>query len=284
MTSPGPIPEAGWPELRDARETERLGSYLRAVWARRDYMWYVARAEVRSAQIDSLLGNLWHLINPALQIGVFYVIFGVVLQVDRGVGNFLAFLAVGIFVFQYTQKAVSTGARALIKYRGLMQMVNFPRAVLPITSTLFEMLTALPTFIVLYITALATGEPPRWSWLLVLPVFALLTVLNVGLAMVAARATGHIPDVLQVLPIIFRLGFYGSGVLFSVDAYLDDPAARLLFELNPLYCFIEITRSLVLDDYSVDTKLFIIASVWSVAAAVVGFLFFRAGEDSYGNA
>lgn len=269
--------------LRDARETERLGRYLRAIWVRRDYMWYVAGSEVRGAQIDSLLGNLWHLINPALQIGVFYLVFGVVLEVDRGVDNFLAFLAVGIFVFQYTQKAVSTGARALIKYRGLMQMVSFPRAVLPITATIFEMLTALPTFAVLFVTALATGEPPRLSWLLVIPVFAGLTLLNVGLALVAARATSHLPDVLQILPIIFRLGFYGSGVLFSVESYLDNPMGRLLFELNPLYCFIEITRSLTLVDYYVDDKLVVIASIWSLLAAVFGFLFFRAGEDSYGN-
>lgn len=282
--SPGPSPSADWTGLRDAREAEQLGGYLRGLWERRDYMWYVAGAELRSRQINSLLGNLWHLINPALQIGVFFVIFGLVLEIDRGVDNFLGYLAVGVFTFQFTQKAVTVGARSLLRSRGLIQLVSFPRAVIPITTTITETLASLPTFLVMFVAAAATGEPPSLLWFFVIPVILLQTILSAGLALIAARATSHVPDVLQVLPFVFRLGFYGSGVLFNVNVYVEDSAWRLLFELNPLYCFIEINRSLILDGRTVDWSLVLIACVWAFGAAVLGFTFFRAGEDSYGEA
>ena len=120
--------------LRDARETERLPSYLRGIWQRREYVWYVARSELRSRQINSILGNLWHLLNPLLQIGVFFLFFGLVLETDRGVDNFLGYLSIGIFTYSYSQKSAITGAKSLAKYRGLIQIVSFPRATLPLTT------------------------------------------------------------------------------------------------------------------------------------------------------
>ena len=57
-------------ELRDAYATDRVAVYLMRLWARREYVWFVARSELRSRQMTSLLGNVWHLLNPALSIAV----------------------------------------------------------------------------------------------------------------------------------------------------------------------------------------------------------------------
>ena len=269
-------------DLHDARAAERIGPYLRGVWGRREYSWYVAASELRSRQITSLLGNLWHLINPMLQVGVFFVIFGLVLAVNRGVENFVGYLAVGIFTYMFTQKSVTMGGRSLVKYRGLIQMVSFPRAILPITTTITEMLAILPAYLVMLIVAMATGERPAFAWALLIPVFAVHTIMNAGLALVAARAVHRIPDIQQVLPFVFRLGFYASGVLFNVNAYVDGNN-RLLFELNPMYCLIETNRGIVLAGHDVDWSLFGNAMIWTVAALVLGVIFFRRGEDSYGG-
>ncbi len=268
--------------LHDARAAERIGPYVRGVWSRREYSWYVAASELRSRQITSLLGNLWHLINPLLQVGVFFVIFGLVLEVNRGVENFVGYLAVGIFTYSFTQKSVTMGGRSLVKYRGLIQMVSFPRAILPITTTITEMLAILPAYLVMLIVAIATGEPPALSWVLLIPVFVVHTIMNSGLALVAARAISRVPDIQQVLPFVFRLGFYGSGVLFNVNAYVEGNN-RLLFELNPMYCLIEVNRGIVLTDHDVDWSLFGNALIWMVAAVAFGVVYFRRGEDSYGG-
>lgn len=232
--------------------------------------------------MNSVLGNLWHLLNPALQITVFWLIFGVVLKTNRGVDNFIPFLSVGIFAYQFAQRSTMAGASSIRKNRGLITIISFPRVLLPMTSTAVEALAALPTFGVMFIVVFASGEQVRWTWLLVAPTLVALTLFNLGLAMVAARAANRIADIQQLLPFLFRLGFYASGVLFNVSSYVEQPKYRLLFEANPLYCFIQINRSFVLGS-ELEAPILLSAGLWTVGLLFGGFLWFRAGEDSYGE-
>ena len=93
------------PGLGDVNASARLGPYLLDLWGRRSYISYVSANELRSRQVTNVLGNLWHLLNPILSIGVYYVIFGLLLDVgNRSSGNFFLFLTAGLFIFQFTQK------------------------------------------------------------------------------------------------------------------------------------------------------------------------------------
>lgn len=256
-------------------------SYARQLWQRRDYAWHVPRNELRSQQLNTALGNLWHLFNPALSIGIYYLIFGLVIKTDRGVDNFIAFLAVGVFTFQFTQKAVMTGSRSIVKNRGLLRSISFPRALLPITSVITEALAFIPGVVVMLGTALASGVPIRLTWLALVPLFLLQLVFNAGAALVAARATNAFEDVFNVLPFVFRLLFYCSGVLFAVDEYVTTDAARAAFYANPLYDAIELSRWAVLGR-DVSPWALVCFVAWSIGIAIVGLVWFRRAESSYG--
>jgi len=269
------------PELRNAHETEKLGPYLRDVWSRRSYIKNVATNELRSRQANTVLGSLWHLLNPALTIGVYYIVFGLILKSDRGVENFLLFLTIGLFVFQLGQKCTIDGARSVVTNKGLIKSVQFPRVILPFTSTFTEVLAAIPTFAVAYIVALASGVGPTWRWLMLPPLLALMTVFNAGTAMIAARLTTHFADTTQILPFMFRLLLYLSGVIFSVDAYVDSNAAlNTLFTLNPYYCFISLARWSIMAG-NLQTDLLLSAVVMSIVTFAAGFAWFRSAEEIY---
>jgi teichoic acid transport system permease protein len=269
------------PELRDAHEAAKLGPYLRDVWSRRSYVKHVAINELRSRQATNVLGSLWHLLNPALTIGVYYLVFGLIIKSDRGVDNFLLFLTIGLFVFQLGQKSTTDGARSVIANKGLIKAVQFPRVILPLTSTYTEVLAAIPTFAVAYVVALASGVGPTWRWLMLPPLLALMTVFNAGTAMIAARLTTHFADTTQILPFVFRLLLYVSGVIFSVDAYVADSAVlNTLFTLNPYYCFITLARWSIMAG-NLQTDLLLSAVVMSVVFFVAGFVWFRSAEEMY---
>ncbi|MGA9276986.1 ABC transporter permease [Ilumatobacter sp.] len=275
------IGSRGLPELRDAHEAEKLGPYLRDVRSRWSYIRHVAMNELRSRQATNVLGGLWHLLNPALSIAVYFLVFGVILQTDRGVDDFLAFLTIGLFIFQYGQKCTIDGARSVVSNRGLIKAVRFPRVILPLTSTATEALAAIPTFLVAYAVALVSGITPSWRWLMLPFILVLMTMFNAGSAMVAGRLTTHFADTTQLLPFAFRLLLYLSGVIFSVDAYVDsNPLLNTLFTLNPYYCFITLARWSIMSG-NLQTDLLVSAIVWSVALLVIGFLWFRAAEETY---
>ena len=102
--------ETAQPELRDVHETDRFGPYIRESFERWPYIWYVSASELRARQVTTVLGNLWHLLNPALTVAVYYVIFGLLLKVNRGVDNFILFLTIGLFTFAASQRAITAGA------------------------------------------------------------------------------------------------------------------------------------------------------------------------------
>ena len=267
--------------LRDVHIPSGLRPYVAAMWSRRSYVWYVARSTLREKQMNSVLGNIWHLLNPLLQIAVYYVIFGVVLEVDRGVDNFITFLAIGTLAFTFCQRSTLSGAGSIVKNLGLIRAVEFPRAVLPFTSTLTETLSMLPSFLVIGVVAVVTGETPSPRWLLLIPVMGLLAIFNLGAALYAARATSVVRDVQQILPFVFRILLYASGVLFSAAEYAEG-SYRWFFTLNPVYAFLTVARWTILGS-DVSRSLLLSAGIWTVVVTVTGFLWFRAGEASYGR-
>lgn len=266
-------------ELTDANQAARLRPYLQELWSRRSYVWYVSASELRSRQITTVLGNVWHILNPALSIAVYYLIFGLLLETTEGVDNFVLFLTVGIFVFQYTQRATTDGAKAIIANTELLKAIKFPRAILPLTSTVTETMASSFSLIVIYAVALLTGEPIRWQWILLLGVLAVQFLLNLGLAMTAARLTTHFRDMLQILPFIFRLLLYGSAVIFSAVAYVPHRYVWM-FTANPLYCYITISRWCI-SGGDLNISLVWSALAWTAGVLIFGFFWFRAAEEQY---
>lgn len=267
-------------DLFPADQPVDVRTYLAELWARRDYIRYVAASTLRSQQMNTVLGNLWHLLNPALQITVFYVIFGLVLETNRGVDNYIAFVSVGLFTYQFSTRSFTVGSRSITGNRPLLRSVWFPRAMLPITSSLTQLFAFLPAMFVMLAVCLATGEPPLLTWLAIPAIIILQLVLNFGLAMVFARAGNHVQDIQQILPFIFRFLLYASGVIFLVDSYVENSKYRLLFELNPLYGIVATWRWAVLG-YDIAPHVVVYTALVSVASLMVGFWWFRQGERSY---
>jgi len=273
------------PHLRRLGGTPSLRDYLTSIWGRRSFAWSVARGEIRTQHLDTALGNLWHLINPLLLIGVYYLVFGLILETSRGVTNFLAFLGIGIFTFNYTQKAVLSGGRTLASNIGLIRSLQFPRALLPMSSVLRETMAFSSAAVVMIVVVLITGEPITWRWLLALPAFALTAVFSLGFAFIAARLADKFRDLLNVLPFLFRIAFYLSGVLYSVEAFLDDPVIMRLMLANPFYVYVSLPREYLMAslDQAAIGWMWVSGTAWAVGGLIVGLLVFRGGEHEYGR-
>ena len=259
-----------------------LGLYLSELWDRREFAIVVPANDIRAQNMDTALGQLWHLVNPLMLVGVYYLIFGVVLEADRGVQNYLAFLVCGILLFQLTQRVVQDSAAAINRNEGLIRSLQFPRALLPVSAVVGQTLAFLPALLVLLVVTVATGELPTWRWLVLPGVLALQCLIGLGAAFITARVGFALRDIEQILPHLFRLVFYLSGVLFAVEAFVSRPLYQHLFALNPLYDVISVARWCLLGR---DVSGYVITGLlaWAVLLPVGGLLFFRAAEHRYGS-
>ena len=278
------------PDLQPLGTTPSLRRYLRDVWERRQFAWASAMGELRSQHMDTALGNVWHLLNPILLIAVYYLVFDVVLDVSRGVDNFIAFLDIGVLSYQWAQRSITAGAKSISGNEGLIRSLQFPRALLPIGVILKETVAFLPGVVLMVLVVLATGEGITPNWVLVAPAFALQVVFNLGAALFLARVADRFRDTVNLLPFFFRLVFYGSGVIYAVDTRFFDvfqanPWVVQAFVANPFYSQLSLWREALMTSQEIQYVewMWVSASIWAVGALVVGLLVFRGGEKEYGR-
>ena len=76
--------------LRPASARPGLASYLAMVWQRRHFILAYATARNVSMYTEARLGQLWQVLTPLLNSGVYYLIFGVLFKSNRGISNYTA--------------------------------------------------------------------------------------------------------------------------------------------------------------------------------------------------
>lgn len=246
----------------------------------------LARADLKQRHVDTALGNVWYFLNPILLTAIYFWIFVVILDTTRGLGRvaFLPYLAISVGLFSFAQRATMSGAKSLIVNRRLVRLVRFPRAVLPMSGVLAELGAVGPALVVGMAVALIAGEPPGFDWLLLAPAAALLAAFVVGLSLIAARMAEASGDVLNLLPWVFRILFYLSGVIYSVERFIDQDWQRDLFLINPLHSLLSLVRYPIVPESSpISWTLFGVAVGWTVLALTLGLWFFRGGEAEYGR-
>jgi teichoic acid transport system permease protein len=263
-----------------------LRSYLAALWNRRHFIVAESRAKVSGSTRKNLLGYGWLFLNPLLSVLAFWFIFGFILDSSRGIDNFLGFLVIGVFFFQFTGKSMTGGTGAIRSGASMIKGFQFPRAALPISVVVRNFLDFIPTVVVM-ILLIAVITPPEvvtWRVVLVIPVIILQTIFNVGLACFLARIGHKIPDLTNFMSIVSRFWLYGSGVFFSIEDRLSDhPVILAVMQFNPMHAYLTLVRNSLL--YAADSSpwLWFMAIAWAFGLLIVGFVFFWRGEESYGR-
>lgn len=277
--------------LQSRSEVPGLLPYLAQVLERRHFTWALATGQLRSQHLDTLLGNVWHVLNPVMLIGVYYLIFGLILKSNRGVVNFIGFLAIGIFTFSFCQRTVIQCSGSISNNLGLIRSLQFPRAVLPIATVMVELSAYAFGSAAMFATLLLTDEPPRLSWLLAPVVIILFTMFSAGLGLAVARLSDTVRDVTQIIPYVFRIALYASGIIFSLEAFVNSDLianaeqVRKLFVLNPFFTYIDVLRDVLMTTYEAEYPRleWIFMLVTAPLSLVLGIVYFRGGERSYGR-
>lgn len=272
------------PGLQRAGARLPLGEYTRRLWHRRWFMVAYATANNNVGYEHSFLGQAWQLLTPTLRIIVYYLIFGLLLHTNRGIPNFIAFLAVGVFMFSLCQSALVAGSRSITANRGLVRALQFPRAVLPISTTLVSLQHLLYSLVVVIPILLLNGAWPTLRWLEVVPAIALQAMFCLGVTFAVARIAARIPDTTQLLPFVARVWMYSSGVFYSVSRFTNGHPGWIstALTMNPGYVYLSLGRHALLGT-PVTGRTWLYAIAWAVGTLMVSYPYFWRGEEKYGN-
>jgi teichoic acid transport system permease protein len=222
--------------------------YVQSLWRRRHFIMAFATARNIAMYTEAKLGQLWQILTPLLNAGVYLFIFGYILDLSKGIPDYPAFLVSGVFVFNFTQRAFISTSTVITDSLPLIRALQFPRAALPLAYVMIELQQMIVTMAVLAIILLGLGEPLTWYWLLAIPALLLQTAFNVGVGLFVARLGSQVNDFSQLLPFLLRTWMYLSGVLFSIATLADsrnlehEHVLIALLTLNPAALYITLIR------------------------------------------
>lgn len=267
-----------------------LIEYVRQLWGRRHFILAFSQAKLTAQYSKAKLGQLWQVVTPLLNALVYFLIFGLILEANRGMSTdvYIPFLVTGVFVFTFTQSSVMAGVRSISGNLGLVRALHFPRASLPVSFALQQLQQLLFSMVVLLIIVVGFGSYPQLSWLLVLPALVLQFVFNAGLALIMARLGSKTPDLAQLMPFIMRTWMYASGVMFSIPLMLEDKPAWIadVLQWNPAAIYMDLIRFALIDGYgssNLPDHVWAFAIGWAVLFGICGFVYFWKAEERYGR-
>ena len=265
--------------LRPILATVSTRAYLEQMWDRRAFAVAMPLEEVRASHQDTLLGNIWHLANPLLSVAVYYLVFGMILDASGRIDNYILWLTTGVFAYGLTSRSVLAGATSISANQGLMRAMRFPRALVPVSTVLGRLMTFGFELAVLLIVAVLTGAGVSMRLLALPLILGVHTALNLGGAFVAARLNDSYRDIQQLIPFLFRLLMYVSGVMFSVQTFVDGATDHQLLSriigLNPLVQILDLYRWVFMGN-QIDVGRVAESVVISGLLLVFGFRYFHA--------
>lgn len=226
-----------------------FGGGARRFWS---LTFMLARTEFKLRFFGSVLGYVWTLMRPLMFFGVLLVVFTKLVKVgSEATPHYAQYLLMAIILFTYFQEATSASVQSLVGRENLLRKVRFPRLAVPLSVCLFCLFNLFMNMIVVFIFVLAAGIEPRWSWLELLPLIALLVFLAAGVAMLLSALYVRYRDIQPIWEVFSQILWYGSPILYTVQtaakhSFLGIPFSRLL-TINPIGAILTQARRAVLD-------------------------------------
>ena len=204
----------------------------------------LARFHLRGEARQFYLGYFWWLLEPALYIAVFYIVFQLLL--DSGQADYLYFLAVGKLTFIWFSKSVAQASSSIETNKGLISQVTIRKEVFPLAAVQQGFYRQLAVFSVLLVLLFLSGKGQFHYWFWLLPLMFVQMILISGVSLLAALVVCWHKDFKHLIQLGLMFLLFVSGVFWDVNAVADADVKRWLLLLNPLATLIDAYRQILL--------------------------------------
>jgi ABC-2 type transport system permease protein len=237
-------------ELRDVGGPSALGGGSRRFF---DLLSLISVTEFRRVYFGTVLGYLWSLIRPLLLFGVLLLVFTQVFRVGSNkVEHYPVFLLMGIVLYTFFSESTSNAVTSVVSQEGVVRKTQFPRAVIPLATTVTAVFNLLLNLIIVLVFVLAFGVTPVWTWLLFPIALAFLFVGAAGMSMALSALYVRYRDTAIIWVVIAQVLLYLTPILYPVNSFGEETKEHLLM-INPLSVIFEQVRVWVLHESAAPT-------------------------------
>jgi len=255
-------------------------------FARRRLIGYLVQADVRKKGADTLLGNLWWVLDPLLQMAVYVVLVSVIFHRDKP--DYPVFIFAAILPWKWFQTSIYDGISSVTGAGALIRQVQFPKLVLPVASSLAAVVNFAFGLIPLTVLILLFYSHRLSATLLLIPVIAVVQLcFNLALSIGLAALNVFYRDIGNIARHAMRLWFYLSPGLYALSdlqaatEHLPVPLIRHMLLWNPFAILFTAYRNVIYEGIGPDWGSLGALLVASIILLALATLLFKRAEPAF---
>jgi lipopolysaccharide transport system permease protein len=286
--------DANW-DLEIKPQAHLLDINLREVWKYRDLLWMFVKRDFTAHYKQTILGPLWHFIQPLFTTVVFLVVFTNIAKISTdGVPPVLFYMS-GITIWNYFSSCLNATSNTFVANAGIFGKVYFPRLVIPLSTVMSNIVKFGIQFLLLLAVMLwykiTTSHPlpsagelnfsqPLSTLVLIPAIIVIMAGLGLGLGIIISSMTTKYRDLTVLIGFAVQLLMYATPVVYPLSTITSEKL-RFWITLNPLTPLVEAFRYAMLGVGSFDYASFGYSIAFMLVTLFVGLLIFSKVEKTF---
>jgi lipopolysaccharide transport system permease protein len=258
---------------------------LKEVWRYRDLMWLFVRRDFVAQYKQTILGPLWHIIQPFITTLIFLFLFGTVAKIGTDGIEPILFYMSGIAIWNYFAACLTSTSTTFVTNASIFGKVYFPRLVIPLSivvSNIIRFGIQFGLLLIFMIWYAFKGVPIviTFYWLYLPLLVLLMAGIALGLGIIISSLTTKYRDMALLLTFAVQLGMYITPIGYPLS-FLVDSKYKLLVSLNPLSSVVEAFRFCLFGTGTVTVNSLLYSIFFAIFVVIVGSFMFNKVERDF---
>ncbi len=259
---------------------------LKEVWKYRDLMMLFVRRDFVAQYKQTILGPLWHVIQPVLTTIMFLLVFGKIANIPTDGIEPILFYMSGITIWNYFSTCLTATSNTFVANAGIFGKVYFPRLVLPLSIVISNIIKLGIQFGILFLGmiwfAIFKNIPIQFgvNWLLIPVLVIIMAGIGLGLGIIISSLTTKYRDFAVLIGFAIQLLMYATPVAYPLS-FLKGKSFAAIIEWNPLSPIVEGFRYALFHTGSFQLQSLIYSIIFMVVVLVIGAVYFSKVERTF---
>ena len=199
-----------------------LNVNLKELWNYRDLLGLFVKRNIAVQYKQTILGPIWYIIQPALTVIMYMVVFGGIAGIPTdGIPQPLFYLS-GICMWQYFADCLTNTSNTFVSNSNLFGKVYFPRLIMPLSDTVSNLLRfsiQVGLFLIVYLGYIIAGVSVHPNgYVLLFPILiVMLAGLALGFGVVISSMTTKYRDLQILFTFIVQLWMYATPIVYPLS-------------------------------------------------------------------
>lgn len=259
---------------------------LKEVWHYRDLMLLFVKRDFAAQYTQTVLGPLWHVVQPVLTTIMFLLVFGKIANIPTDGIEPVLFYMSGITIWNYFSSCLTATSNTFVTNANIFGKVYFPRLVLPLSVVISNIARFGIQFGILLICmiwyALFKQIPIHfgWNWLLIPMLVIMMAGIGLGLGIIISSLTTKYRDFAVLITFGVQLLMYATPVVYPLS-FLANKKYASLIEWNPLSPIVEGFRYALFHAGTLSYGSLLYSFIFMLAVLVIGAVYFSKVEKTF---